>query len=100
MRDGFGVGCDESAPLRQGLGEVMRERRSDSDVTVVGNDSGGAISQVLAAHHPARLGRVVLTNCDMYDDFPPHPFGYFRLLPFIPGSMWILGHAFKIKPLG
>jgi pimeloyl-ACP methyl ester carboxylesterase len=46
-----------------------------SDVTLVGNDSGGAISQVLAVNNPERLGRVVLTNCDMYDDFPPKLFG-------------------------
>lgn len=67
------------------------------DVTLVGNDSGGAISQVIAVNHPERLGRVVLTNCDMYDDFPPRTFRYFNLLPYIPGSMAITASALKVK---
>jgi len=70
-----------------------------NDVTLVGNDSGGAISQVMAAHHAERLGRVVLTNCDMYDDFPPKLFGYFRLLPYLPGSLAMLGRTLKIRAL-
>jgi pimeloyl-ACP methyl ester carboxylesterase len=41
------------------------------DVTIVGNDSGGAISQVLATRHPERVGRLVLTNCDTHENFPP-----------------------------
>ena len=67
------------------------------DVTLVGNDSGGAISQVVAANHPERLGRVVLTNCDMYDDFPPKIFRYFNLLPYIPGGLAVTGRALKVR---
>lgn len=70
-----------------------------TDVTLVGNDSGGAISQVMAVHYPERLGRVVLTNCDMYEDFPPKVFGYLRLLPHIPGAMSILGPTLRIRLL-
>lgn len=66
-------------------------------VTIVGNDSGGAISQVLAANHPEVVAGVVLTNCDMYDDFPPKLFSYFNLLPHIPGGMKLAGHALKIR---
>jgi pimeloyl-ACP methyl ester carboxylesterase len=44
------------------------------DVTLVGNDSGGAISQFLIDTDPARIGRLVLTNCDAFDSFPPKPF--------------------------
>ena len=40
-------------------------------VTLVGNDSGGGICQLVAAWHPERLGRLVLTNCDAYEIFPP-----------------------------
>lgn len=60
------------------------------DVTLVGNDSGGAISQLVAANHPERLGRLVLTNCDALEVFPPKGFGYLSWLPRIPGAMWIL----------
>jgi pimeloyl-ACP methyl ester carboxylesterase len=69
------------------------------DVTLVGNDSGGAISQVMAVNHPERLGRVVLTNCDMYDDFPPRIFRYFNVLPYLPGSLAITARMLKIRAL-
>ncbi len=44
------------------------------DVTLVGNDTGGAIAQFVLDTDPARIGRVVLTNCDAFDTFPPPPF--------------------------
>ncbi|MGA2013567.1 MAG: alpha/beta hydrolase [Solirubrobacteraceae bacterium] len=44
------------------------------DVTLVGNDTGGAISQFLIDADPSRIGRLVLTNCDAFDKFPPPPF--------------------------
>src|SRR5262252_6570333 len=40
-------------------------------VDVVGNDSGGAIAQVFAAHHPERVRTLCLTNCDVYTNSPP-----------------------------
>lgn len=45
------------------------------DVTLVGNDTGGALCQFLLDADPSRIGRVVLTNCDAFDNFPPAPFG-------------------------
>lgn len=57
------------------------------DVTLVGNDSGGAVSQVVAARHGERVGRLVLTTCDAYEIFPPPLFGYLRVLPVVPGLM-------------
>jgi pimeloyl-ACP methyl ester carboxylesterase len=44
------------------------------DVTLVGNDTGGAICQLVATRHPERLGRLVLTDCDAFDNFPPKMF--------------------------
>ena len=44
------------------------------DVTIVGNDSGGAISKFLIDTDSSRVGRLVLTNCDAFDEFPPAPF--------------------------
>lgn len=41
------------------------------DVTVVANDTGGAISQLLVARHPGRVGRLVLTSCELFDNLPP-----------------------------
>jgi pimeloyl-ACP methyl ester carboxylesterase len=40
-------------------------------VDLVGNDSGGAISQIFAAKHPDRLRTLTLTNCDVHDGWPP-----------------------------
>lgn len=44
------------------------------DVTLVGNDTGGAICQFLIDTDHDRIGRLVLTNCDAFDTFPPAPF--------------------------
>ncbi|WP_430790671.1 alpha/beta fold hydrolase [Actinoplanes sp. G11-F43] len=44
------------------------------DVTLVGNDTGGAIAQLVAAHHPERLGQLVLTSCEAFDNVPPPVF--------------------------
>ena len=44
------------------------------DVTLVGNDTGGGVCQFLIDAHPERIGRLVLTNCDAFDKFPPFPF--------------------------
>lgn len=67
-----------------------------SDVTIVGNDSGGAMSQVLVTRHPERVGRLVLTNCDTHENFPPGPFKALPPLAGLPGGMSVLAAPFKI----
>jgi len=37
---------------------------------VVGHDHGGAIAQLLAAEHPDRIDRLVLSNAEAYDNWP------------------------------
>jgi pimeloyl-ACP methyl ester carboxylesterase len=44
------------------------------EVILVGNDSGGAIAQVVAARHPQHLGGLVLATCDAFDNYPPKLF--------------------------
>jgi pimeloyl-ACP methyl ester carboxylesterase len=41
------------------------------DVTLAGNDTGGAICQIVISEHPERVRRLVLTNCDAYEAFFP-----------------------------
>lgn len=41
------------------------------DVVLVGNDTGGVLTQLVAVHHPERLGALVLTSCDAFEHFPP-----------------------------
>lgn len=48
-----------------------------NDVTLVGNNSGGGLClAALGSGHAglARIGRLVLTNCDSYEHFPPKSF--------------------------
>jgi pimeloyl-ACP methyl ester carboxylesterase len=40
-------------------------------IDLIGNDSGGAVAQIFAAHYPNRLRSLVLTNCDVHDGWPP-----------------------------
>jgi pimeloyl-ACP methyl ester carboxylesterase len=66
------------------------------DVTIVGNDSGGAISQVLATTYPDRIGRLVLTNCDTHENFPPGIYKAMPPLAKVPGGMWALSLPFRV----
>lgn len=44
------------------------------NATLVGNDTGGGLCQFALGVEPDLVGRVVLTNCDAFDTFPPQPF--------------------------
>jgi pimeloyl-ACP methyl ester carboxylesterase len=66
------------------------------DVTIVGNDSGGAMSQVLVTRHPERIGRLVLTNCDTHENFPPGIFRYVLPLTKLPGAVPAMAAPLRI----
>ena len=58
----------------KGVAEIvadLMEALDLRDVTLVGNDTGGAICQIVISDHPGRIGRLVLTNCDAYEAFFP-----------------------------
>ncbi len=64
------------------------ERLELDHVTIVGNDTGGALCQLVCAHHPERIGRLVLTNCDAFENFPPPAFRLVvRALARVPGAV-------------
>jgi pimeloyl-ACP methyl ester carboxylesterase len=66
------------------------------DVTLAGNDTGGALCQFVIDTDPSRIGRLVLTNCDAFDKFPPPPFGALVAVGRRPGR---LGLAMKsVRP--
>lgn len=52
------------------VGELL-ERLDLDDVTLVGNDTGGALAQLLVTSDPARVARLALVSCDAFDNFPP-----------------------------
>jgi len=45
-----------------------------SDVTIVGNDTGGAICQLMLGAGTSLVSGAVLTNCDAFGTFPPRAF--------------------------
>jgi pimeloyl-ACP methyl ester carboxylesterase len=67
-------GADRSATSLARLLLDCLELLAVEDATVVANDTaGGLLLLSLASGHPAlgRVGRLVLTNCESYDQFPP-----------------------------
>ena len=56
------------------------------DVTLVGNDTGGALCQMVVTTRPERVGRLVLTSCDYRDNFPPALFRPLKVMARIPGA--------------
>lgn len=69
------------------------------ELTLVANDTGGALCQILATRHPERIGRLVLTSCDAYDIFPPKMFASLSLAGRIPGGLQALGSLFRLRGL-
>jgi pimeloyl-ACP methyl ester carboxylesterase len=67
--------------------------------TIVGNDTGGAVSQMVATRHPEVVERLVLTNCDCFDRFPPFPFSLMPPIARMPGGMTMLQTPFRIGAL-
>jgi pimeloyl-ACP methyl ester carboxylesterase len=60
-----------SLPAIARLVTELIERLDLHDVTLVGNDTGGALVQLVMCDSADRVGRVVLASCDAFDNFPP-----------------------------
>ena len=65
------------------------------DVTLVGNDTGGAVCQLVMVDHSDRIARVVLTSCDAFEVYPPPPFAFLRLVPSVPGLAFLLAQSLR-----
>jgi pimeloyl-ACP methyl ester carboxylesterase len=75
------------------------------DVTIVANDTGGAISQLLVTEHPERIGKLVLTPSDSFEYFFPPQFKPLQLMSRIPGGLEFMIRSLRFKvirnsPLG
>jgi pimeloyl-ACP methyl ester carboxylesterase len=58
----------------RGIARLVAElvdRLDLDDVTLVGNDTGGALVQLLVCDGAARVSRITLVSCDAFDNFPP-----------------------------
>lgn len=86
MRPGSDLSPRGLAAIVAGVMEQLDLR----DVVLVGNDTGGAICQLVVDRHDERLAGLVLTTCDAYRHFPP---------PLLTPLIWLskaprLGHAY------
>ncbi len=82
--------ADLTPPALAGVVAEAIEALDLEDVTLVGNDTGGAICQMVVTTRPERIGRLVLTSCDYRDQFPPAMFAYFKPAARIPGALKLL----------
>ena len=87
--------ADLSPPGLADLIAELLEVLGLEDVTLVANDTGGALAQIVAAEHPQRIGRLVLTNCDAFENFPPPAFK-----PLVVGLGRVPGAAAALELLG
>lgn len=92
------VPMDPAADLSPpGVGELLAAILDEldlRDVTLVGNDSGGAYSQIAAAAHPERVAALALNSCETpYDEWPPPPFDG---LPALVQDAQMLKNAFEL----
>ena len=92
--------ADLSPPGLAAIVASLLEKLELEEVTIVGNDSGGAVSQILVTSHPQRIGRLVLTNCDTHENFPPGIFKAMPPLAKLPGAMALMAAPFRIPAVG
>ncbi len=95
MRDDADLSPTGNADVIAGFLEALDLR----DVTLVANDTGGALTQIMLSRRPERVGRVVLTPSDCFEYFFPPIFKALPPIARIPGSMAVLGQLLRIRAL-
>jgi pimeloyl-ACP methyl ester carboxylesterase len=68
-------------------------------VTLVGNDTGGALAQIAVTHRPERVGRLMLITCDAFDNFPPPAAKPLVWLTYLPLAMRICARIARVPAL-
>lgn len=94
--------ADRTVLSPQGVAELINEfilALDLHDLTLVGSDTGGGVCQFLIDAHPERIGRLVLTNCDAFDVFPPFPFNAVFALMRTSVSTRALGVLMRLRAL-
>jgi pimeloyl-ACP methyl ester carboxylesterase len=93
-------GADLSPPGLARLISELIERLELTDVTLVGNDTGGALCQLVVTNHPQQISRLVLVNCDAFEHFPPPAFKLVvRGLGRVPGAITALGQLGRLRSM-
>jgi pimeloyl-ACP methyl ester carboxylesterase len=75
------------------------------NVIMVGNDTGGGLCQLALRGDASRVSRLVLTNCDAFEQFPPRFFVPLFLLARSPRAVWAIAQQTRLRavrhsPLG
>ncbi|NES80720.1 MAG: alpha/beta hydrolase [Moorea sp. SIO2B7] len=65
------------------------------EVTLIGNDTGGAICQLVIHHYPEKISRLVLTNCDAFENFLPLLLSPLQYAARIPGFIFACSQVFS-----
>jgi pimeloyl-ACP methyl ester carboxylesterase len=92
------AGADLTPPALADLIADAIEALGLDDVTLVGNDTGGALCQLVVTRRPQRIGRVVLTSCDYRDNFPPAAFRPLILAARAPGALRAILTTLRPRP--
>ncbi|HEX8745320.1 MAG TPA: alpha/beta hydrolase [Thermoleophilaceae bacterium] len=93
-------GADLSPPGLARLILELIEKLDLQDVTLVGNDTGGALTQIAITQNPAeRVARVVLTPCDAFDNFLPPMFKPLEYLAKVPPLLTASILPLRLRPL-
>ena len=91
--------ADLSVPTLAGLITGSLESLGLRDATIVGNDTGGGLTQIAATTDATRIGRLVLTSCDAFDSFPPRLFRILFAPAKIPGGVAVLLAPMRVRKL-
>ncbi len=67
------------------------------EVTIVANDTGGALTQLLMTRNSDRIARVVFTPSDCFDQFMPDLFAPLVKITKVPGATWLLAQALRSR---
>ena len=67
------------------------------DVVLVGNDTGGALAQMVVARHPERVGALVLTPSDAFRNWPAWWSKPLRPVGRSDRLMWLLGQPLRFR---
>jgi pimeloyl-ACP methyl ester carboxylesterase len=94
-------GTDLSLPGIARLAAEFCDRLGLADVTLVGNDTGGALAQLIMADSPAWVARVVLASCDAFDNFPPGLTGKTLVASgrLSPGMFGLFMRQMRLRPV-
>jgi len=100
-RQAMHADADLSLPGIARLVAEFLDRLDLQDVTLVGNDTGGALVQLLMCDGAARVGRVVLASCDAFDNFPPGLTGRTLVLAgkLSPRMFGLFMQQMRLRPL-